>query len=141
MSPGPQPGLATVRSSSSAIGATAAPIRLVLEGAHVEAEDPGFRRFLFDLITHAPGCVIQLDMLLVPFIDSAMLGTLVTAYKGAVVTGGCVEVTAASPHVRSVLGITGTDVVLLAELATVDGGMDGVGPRPSGARPDEPSPR
>lgn len=71
-------------------------ICLVLEGDHVQAADEGFRSFLFELIARAPGVPVHLDMSRVTFIDSATLGTLISAYKGAVVAGGCVQITAAS---------------------------------------------
>jgi anti-anti-sigma factor len=92
-----------------------AAVRLVLDGDHLQADDPRFRDFLFDLISRVPGYAVHLDMGEVTSLDSATLGTLITAYKGALAAGGCVRITSASPQVRAVLELTGTDRVLLAE--------------------------
>lgn len=89
-------------------------ISLVLDGDHVEADDPTFRDFLFDLISAGPGAAVHLDMGYVTLLDSASLGTLVTAYKGAAATGRSLQITAASKQVRAVLAITGTSSLLLA---------------------------
>ena len=109
----PSPLQAAATASRSARDQAA--IDLILEGEYIQANDRSFRAFLFDLITQTPGSAIHLDMSEVTVIDSATLGTLIAALKGAHANGGDVCITAASRQVHSVLDITGTAAILLAD--------------------------
>ncbi len=88
-------------------------VTVALEGEVDLATIAIVRSTLSDAVAANPGCIVQIDMSRVTFLDSSGLGMLVGLHRRADVEGGSVRIV--NPHARvlSVLELTRLDAMFL----------------------------